>query len=276
MKHRFLIVASLALAACAKHVPPPKPPPPPPPEESVAPPPPKPDKPDEMVVTGVLGSLADDEIAQAFQNRWSDVTRCLRETPPRVNYLIGRVELKVRIGPDGAPKNAHVQDSSLGHYGAEHCLLELAQSLRFPSPHGGPEAEFSYPIEYKPVRTAWAVTEWPKERAATPDKLALNLRSIQACRRSLDGKALPPPPPPGHKKKHHNAEPAQLGPPRPMPTHLRMTLYVGPGGKVVTAGLSADGPVDTNVASCLVSSASLWKLDDPGGRPAKVTLEVSP
>ena len=283
IRRTVLLALVVALAACAKHVPPPQAPPPPPRKEEPPPPAPPPptaatnDLDDGMVVKGdVLGTLADEDIAQAFRSRWSDVTRCLRDTPPRVVYLIGKVELKMRVAADGEPRRAHVHDSSLGHYAAEHCLLELAQTLRFPAPRGGAEAEFSYPIEYKPARTAAAVTDWTKDRIA-PDKLANNMRVLMHCRASTDGKALPPPPPPGHKRKHRAGQtPLPSGPMRPLPRHLRMTLYVAPGGKVVTAGLSADGPVDPNMAQCLVGSASLWHLDDPGGRPAKVTLEVGP
>jgi hypothetical protein len=277
---RFIILI-VALASCAKHVPPPETAKTPPkPEESEAPPPqsaPKPDHDDGMVVTGTLGTLGDEDIASTFRGRWSDVTRCL-QTPPHLAYLIGRVELKLRVGSTGEPTVAHVQDSSLGHYGAEHCLLELARTLKFPSPRGGNEAEFSYPIEYKPVRTAAAVYEWSKDRVA-PEKLGPDLHAIQQCRGSIDGTPIPPPPPPGrhkHKSSHHAAAAPKLGPMRPLPKNLRLTMYIGPGGKVVTAGLAADEPVDPNMATCLVSSASLWRLDDPGGRPAKLTVEVAP
>jgi TonB family protein len=282
IRRRSLSVALLlALSACAKHVPPPKTAAPPPKVEEPPPaahPPPRRDPEDEMVLKGdVLGTLADEDIAQAFRGRWGEVTRCLRESPPKLAYLIGKVELKMRVTTDGAPKQAHVQDSSLGHYAAEQCLLELAQTLKFPAPRGGAEAEFSYPIEFKPARTAAAVTDWSKDRIA-PEQLAANMKVLMHCRASTDGKALPPPPPP-HKGKakhphHAHATPLPNGPMRALPKNLRLTLYIAPGGKVVTAGLSADGPIDPPMGQCFVGGASLWRLDDPGGRPAKVTVEV--
>jgi len=270
----FLVCFTLAsIASCAKHTPPPKNPEPPPREEEPPPPPPRASHEDEMSVTGTLGTLADEDIAQTFRGRWTDVTRCLRETPPKLGYLVGKVELKLRVGQDGAAKTAHVQDSSLGHYGAEHCLLELAQSLRFPSPRGGAEAEFSYPIEYKPPRTAAVVMDWPKERVS-PEKMANNLISLQMCRTASASQ-----PAAAHPKKkhgHHAQATMPKGPLRPVPAHLRMTMYVAPGGKVITAGLSADGPVDPGIASCYMTSAGGWKLDDPGGRVAKLSFEVAP
>lgn len=270
----FVCFALASVAACAKHTPPPKHPEPPPREEEPPPPPKREAHEDEMSVTGVLGSLADEDIAQTFRGRWPDVTRCLRETPPKLGYLVGRVELKLRVGADGAPKTAHVQDSTLGHYGAEHCLLELAQTLKFPSPRGGSEAEFSYPIEYKPPRTAAVVMDWPKERVS-PEKMTNNLISLQLCRTTAPTRPAPAHPP---KKKHgQHAQPAMpTGPLRAVPAHLRMTMYVAPGGKVITAGLSADGPVDPGIAACFVTSAGGWKLDDPGGRVAKLSFEVVP
>jgi hypothetical protein len=62
--------------------------------------------------------------------------------------------------------------------------------------------------------------------------------------------------------------------PNGMPSQVAMTLYVAPGGKVPSAGLSADAPLDDAFASCLVDKSRSWRLDDPLGKIAKATVEV--
>ncbi len=55
-----------------------------------------------MTVQGTLGTLTDTEIEAAFHARWDDVSRCLKEAQPHLNYLAGRVELKLRVDASGA------------------------------------------------------------------------------------------------------------------------------------------------------------------------------
>ncbi len=272
-----LVAALVAVAACAKHVPPPRAPTPPveaPPEPAPPPPPPSPEPAEEMSVKGTIGVLGDEDIAETFRARWTEVTRCLRESAPRLPYLVGKVELKFRVDASGAPAAVHVQRSDLGHYAAERCLLEVAGSLRFPPPRGGGDAEFSYPIEYRPARASMAALELDGDPIGPT--LERNVKALDWCRVPPD-KAPPPPPKHSARRRRHDrawVPPPPRGPLRPIPRHLRMTLYVKGGGKVVTAGLSADGPLDPALASCLVTSAGLWRLDDPPSRVAKVSFEV--
>jgi hypothetical protein len=142
----------LAWAACAHQAPKPvakveAPPPPPPPAE----------RPDDMAVEGTLGTLSDDEISGPFQRRWDEITRCYEDATTRLAYLGGRIELKLRVTQTGEPKSAWVAGSTFGNYDAERCILGIARSLRFSKPRGGPEAEFTYPIEFRGKRP---VTTW--------------------------------------------------------------------------------------------------------------------
>jgi hypothetical protein len=54
-----------------------------------------------------------------------------------------------------------------------------------------------------------------------------------------------------------------------------MTMYIGPGGRVTSAGLSADGPIDDRVATCLVQRAQGWRFDDPMGQMAKASCALN-
>ncbi len=192
-----------------------------------------------MVVAGTLGTLTDDEMNAPFKRRWSDVSRCYTDQKVKHGYLGGKVELRLRIGAAGAPTVVHVV-TPLGSLEAERCLVALARELSFGKPHGGPEAEFTYPVDFPVDGT---LRNWEPERGAKT--LIKAKRDLAVCARSM-------------------ATPS-----------VTMTLYVGPGGKVTSAGVGADQPVDDKVASCLCERATkTWRLDDPLGAMAKVTIQV--
>jgi TonB family protein len=204
---------------------------------------PRREEPDEMKVSGTLGSLNDDEIAGPFQRRWEDVTRCYDDASARMQYLAGKIEVKVRVGATGDPKSAYVVSSTFGNYDAERCVLAITRALHFSKPHGGAEAEFTYPIEFRGKRPVQA---WDEARVSP--SVARHRKDVHECKtRSPNG----------------------------LPPSLTLTVYVAPGGKVPSAGLSADAPLDDAFAVCLVGKTKLWRLDDPLGKMAKATVGVA-
>jgi hypothetical protein len=235
---KVVLIASLLLG-CAHQEPPP---PAEPVRQSAAPQEKAPDPDEEIKVSGTLGTLNDDEINGPFQRRWDDITRCYQDAQAKLPYLGGKLELKVRVGAAGEPKKVYVSSSSIGHYGAEKCILAVARELSFSKPRGGSEAEFTYPLEFRQQR---AVHAW--DEARVQPAMAKHRKDVSACKaRSPNG----------------------------LPAAVNMTLYVAPGGKVASAGLAADAPLDDAFAMCLVDKTRLWRLDDPLGKIAKATVEV--
>jgi hypothetical protein len=131
----------------------------------------------------------------------------------------------------------------MGNYAAEKCILGVARALSFSKPHGGAEAEFTYPLEFRGLR---AVAPWEQERVQPA--MTKHRRDVAICRVATKGGGLP--------------------------ASLALTVYIAPGGKVTSAGLSADAPLDDAFAACLVDKTRLWRLEDPLGRIAKATVEV--
>lgn len=223
-------------SACAHKEPPP---PVEPVRQTVAPQPPPPEPDDGIKVAGTLGTLSDDEINGPFQRRWDDITSCYQSAQAKLPYLGGRLEIKVRVGQSGDPRKAYVSSSTIGNYQAEKCILDVARALSFSRPHGGSEAEFTYPLEFRQQR---AVSAWEGDRVP----VAKHRRDVTLC-----------------KQKSSN-----------VPAAVTLTVYVAPGGKIASAGLSADAPLDDAFANCLVDKARLWHLDDPLGKIAKASVEV--
>ena len=225
-----------------------------------------------MKVEGTLGSIADEDIAQAWKTRWPDVARCSRAAQARLSYLTGTVQLKLRIGPDGIAKRAYVERSDLGNYEAERCVLEIARALQFPKPHGGSEAEFSFPIEVRARPSAPWVVAW--EEARILPSVLRGKKDIGECKGDAPADVAHAP----HKGKKHAATPPTVArtPLKDLPAGLAMTLYIAPGGRVMSVGFAAEGPIDDTFAACLSDRAHKWKLDDPRSQIAKATVGVSP
>lgn len=236
---RALLLASL-VAGCAHEAPKAAP--------AAAPvaqpaPPPREEPAEEMKVAGTLGTLEEDEIAGPFQRRWDDITRCIDEVAQKQQFLGGKIEVKLRVTAAGEPKSAFIAASTFGNYDAERCVLAIARELHFAHPHGGGEAEFSYPIEFharRPVQT------WEETRVSP--SVARHRKDVHECKQKAPGK---------------------------LPPALSMTVYVAPGGKIASAGLAADAPLDDAFAECLVGKTKGWRLDDPLGKIAKATVPVA-
>lgn len=235
---RLVVVAFLV--GCAHPAPKPVAQPTPAPAPKPAPPP---TENDEMKVSGTLGTLSDDEIAGPFQRRWDDITRCYDAATAHLQYLGGKIEVKVRIDRAGDPISAWVVSSTFGNYEAERCVLAIARDLHFSKPKGGVEAEFSYPIEFRAKRP---VQTW--EEARVSPSLKQHRADVRECKQKAPRGKTPP---------------------------VMMTVYVAPGGKIASAGLAADAPLDEAFAQCLVGKARGWRLDDPLGRIAKCTVGVA-
>jgi hypothetical protein len=238
-KHVVSLVASVVLAGCAHTEPPPAPPP-------AAPAPgaaPRPETDDGIDVSGTIGQLSSDEIEGPFKRRWDEITRCYQDATARIDYLAGKIELKLRVTRAGDPKSAYVSSSTFGNYEMERCVLGIARELHFARPHGGPEAEFAYPIEFRATR---GVTNWDEGRVSP--SVARHKKDLNACRTKASA-GLPP--------------------------ALTLTVYVAPGGKVASAGLAAGAPIDDEFAVCLVQKTRAWRLDDPLGKIAKASVGVA-
>jgi TonB family protein len=235
---RAALAAALIIGGCAHEAPKPAPQPAPVVERTEA----KPPADEEMKVAGTLGTLDEDEIAGPFQRRWDDITRCYDEVARQQQYLGGKIEVKLRVDKSGDPKSAWVVSSTFGNYEAERCVLAIARELHFARPKGGAEAEFTYPIEFRARRP---VQTW--DEARVQPSVAKHRRDVSEC-----------------KAKSPNG----------LPPALSLTVYVAPGGKVASAGLAADAPLDDAFAACLVQKTKAWRLDDPLGRIAKCTVGV--
>jgi len=198
----------------------------------------------EMQVEGTVGELDSAGCDKVLAAHHDEIKKCYQEATERLFYLGGRMELKLRIGPSGLPHSVAMASSSVGSYEVERCVTAVLHKLHFPPPKGG-DGELTYPVEFA-ARTP--VGSWPTE------KVAAELKRIK-----LGGCA-------GHKPRPgEHVAPIQS---------MRLTLYVGPGGKVTSVGFSAEEPIDDKVAHCVAGKARALQLDDPLGKMVKVSYDL--
>lgn len=211
----------------------------PPPEEPRPLPPPPAEEPDDgMVVEGQTGTISQMAVESAMGTHLERLGGCYRQALGGAPFLLGDVILSFRIARDGSVRAVFPLSSTLGHQATQACLVERARGIRFARPVGG-EAEASYPLAFNPG-SGRPPDVWQADRVA--EAIAEHRAEIDACGVSGEGYSL--------------------------------TMYVEPGGRVVSAGVSYPGVDDAEAADCVARAAVAWTMPDPGSWKAKVTVEL--
>jgi hypothetical protein len=201
-----------------------------------APPPPKP----ALQVKSELGSVDPAAVKLAFHALEEKFTECQKRALDRLEVISGTVKFFVRIGETGAAKWAYLEDSDVGDRATEKCLIDAVMGARYPRPDGG-EAEARYGMEL-PLQSTRPATDWGSEKVSKA--LAKHAEAIHRCKTSGT-------------------------------TTLHATLYVGPGGRVLAAGVAGAGKDGDDEADCVVAALEKMRgLPSPGSWPAKVTFTL--
>ncbi len=198
---------------------------------------------DDVQVEGLMGHIDRHDIQPVIERSWDRVQSCYSGGIGKKRYVGGLVELKFRVARDGTVKRVHVARGTLGSWPVEKCVLELARAMSFPKPKGG-EAEFSFPIDF-PSRGRTIAMDDARVSTELPPKLA----KLTKC--------------------SEDAADAE----QPVPGRIDVTLYVGPGGAVTSAGFATEDSEDIPDAwaDCAHAEATTWKLTDPRGTVWKAT-----
>jgi hypothetical protein len=198
------------------------------------------EEPDDVQVEGLMGHIDRSDIQPVIERSWDRVQNCYTGGIGKKRYVGGLMELKFRVARDGTVKHVHVARGTLGSWPVEKCILELARAMSFPKPKGG-EAEFSFPIDF-PSRGRTIAMDDARATTELPPKLV----NLSKCSEDAE---------------------------EPIPGRIDVTLYIGPGGKVTSAGFATDGADDIPDAwgDCAHAEATTWKLTDPRGTVWKAT-----
>jgi len=185
-----------------------------------------------------LGSVDPAAVKRAFAALDDKFTECQKRALDRVEVLAGEVKFFLRIGSDGSAKWAYVERSQLGDRDTEKCLVEVVLGARWPRPDGG-DAEARYAMEL-PLQSARPPSDWSADKVAPA--MGKNGNAIDKCKAGARAT-------------------------------FRATIYVGPGGKVLSAGVDMSNRDGQEQADCLARALVKMKgLPSPGSWPAKVTF----
>jgi len=185
-----------------------------------------------------LGTVDPDAVKKAFSTLDGAFMDCQKRALDRVEVLAGPVKFFLRIGEDGRAKYAYFEDSELGDRDTEKCLHDLVTAARWPKPDGG-EAEARYGMEL-PLQSTRPPNDWSSDKVAAA--LGKSGSAIDQCKTGVSGT-------------------------------FRATMYVGTGGKVLAAGVTASSRDATAKVDCLADVLLRMKgLPSPGSWPAKVSF----
>jgi hypothetical protein len=187
-----------------------------------------------------LGTVDPDAVHAAFHKLSYRFADCQKRGLDRVEVLAGNVKFFLRIGEDGRAKWTYLEDGSdVGDRATEQCFLDAVMAARWPRPDGG-DAEVRYSMELSAVGRP--ASDWSSDRVA--DALGRRGGAIERCKGSA-GAAF------------------------------QGTMYVGPGGRVLSAGVVSSSKDGDSAAACLVKVLETLKgLPSPGSWPAKVSFAL--
>jgi hypothetical protein len=197
---------------------------------------------DNMQVEGTVGHIDPDAAENVIQARADQMSGCWSQEAASHRYVGGHVELAMHVDRDGSVKVAKIADGDLGSWTIEKCLIASAKELTFPKPKGGPEADVSFPLDF-PTQSK-IVRDMDQKRAGA--ELAKKMNELDKCVEK-------------------------------QPKTVQVTVYIGPGGAVQSAGFatSDDGGLDEAWGDCALEKAMAWKVTDPRGVIWKGSMSYS-
>jgi hypothetical protein len=199
-----------------------------------------PEKPVPLVAktSSELGSVDPAVLKRAFAALDDKYLTCQKRALDRVEVIAGNVKFFMRIGSDGSAKWAYLEETDLGDRETEKCLVDVVLDAKWPKPDAG-DAEVRYSMEL-PLQATRPPSAWSAEKVAGAVE-----RSGGAVDRCKAGATAT----------------------------FRATMYVGPGGRVLSAGVATPARDSGDQADCLAKTLLKMKgLPSPGSWPAKVTF----
>jgi hypothetical protein len=183
-----------------------------------------------------LGTVDPDAVTRAFHRLDDAFSSCQQQGLSRVEVLSGSLKFFLRIGEDGSAKWTYLEESDLGDRDTEKCLLDAVMGARWPKPDGG-DAEARYTLELQ--AQGRPATDWSSDKVAAALGKAGN--ALDQCTSGTSG--------------------------------FKGTLYVGPGGRVLAAGVAVPSKDGASKADCVAKVLGKLKgLPSPGSWPAKVSF----
>lgn len=211
---------------------------PPPPKAAVADAAPEPQK----IDTGAtyyeseIGGMDEFAVDGRFKKLMRPIQRCFESGSERVEQIGGSFTVSFRVDRQGRTRWAYMKASTIGDRGTESCILDLVREEAWPRPLSG-EGLAEKTIEIEPSKAPHTL-----DQKRVRSVVALAKRRAATCRKGARGAFL-------------------------------ATAYVGPDGRVRTAGVSTPDEKSDAVAECITSEIQKLKFIATG-KIAKISFEM--
>lgn len=207
---------------------------------------------DEVAVHAEHGHVEPAAVEAGLAPHRDALTGCYTQRVGRRRWLGGRLTLRWEVAGDGRIDRVLLAASDLGAWPVEKCVLDIAREVSFGAPVSG-AAEVELPLEFSLCQhTAGGCTTrglaaiWDED--ASVKAVGPQLAKLDAC-----GKG------------------------RATPEDVRITLYVGPRGRVLSVGFATSaGELVDAWAACAEKAALAWRVADPRGQIAKLAVRYRP
>lgn len=196
--------------------------------------------PGSVKMEGLLGTIPQYDVERVVKRGYDKMFECFQYPWDLLEEIEGSFELVMEVGADGSVLQVYLRDGDLGSRQAEACILNKVAGFTFPAPEGGDKAMISYAMEIEEPYDHPEPYNWGS--AKSREVLNEHMEDLEAC---LKGE-----------------------------TGVQLTVYIGSGGKVISAGATSSSYEMYESGLCLAKAAEAWTYaEDPGERPAKAVLE---
>jgi len=200
---------------------------------------------DSVSITGLRGTLSQEEIQRALEPRLPKFMRCASPRLSELEVLSGAMRFAFHIAVNGSVGAVALAQSTLGDRASERCMLEVAGATKFAAPHGG-EADFTWPLELPLADDVRAPVELTSDFAQAvshaPNRDGVS--QSEAVQGACGGGAYV------------------------------VTAYVDPSGKVLASGVASPDPATSVDLDCVSQAVDAWAFPSPGSYVGKVSFTI--
>ncbi|MET0389328.1 MAG: hypothetical protein ABW321_25365 [Polyangiales bacterium] len=193
-----------------------------------------------LQVSGIHGTLNQDDVHQTMDARQRPLRACTTRARTSSGWISGQLRFAFRVDAEGRVVQLRPLVSNVGHYELEQCLMQVLLETQFPKPAGRAAAEFSWGMNVEPA-TAHGL---PQLRASAIS---------------------------GSVRKHKRELKKQCDLPRR--SRLRLTAYLSPSGQVLSSGGYATSAATQSAVPCVLEQVAKWRLPKQK-RVSKVSFDV--
>jgi hypothetical protein len=192
-------------------------------------------------IKGLTGTLNKVDIHQTMEARQELFDACIADSRRRVRWVSGAIRFAFKVDAEGRIADVHPTTSDIGHRELEQCLTAAVAATQFPKPAGRASAEFGWGMSVESANGRPVETASPKIMASLVRKQVRELFGTCEIRRRR--------------------------------ARFRITAYIAPGGRMLSAGVVPLPAKAEDKADCVLEQFAKWHMPKVK-RSSKVSFEL--